>query len=129
MVGGGVSGKDAGIAHRTIAQVGATIMVFHLFMEEYLQDGEMIIETIVGKAENGIINEYLTDNFKRTGKGIFVSNLEEDLNIHMKDMKGEDNLNAVKDCDGLIPQSKLRSNIPISLLFLNIGIMNGKVSP
>jgi hypothetical protein len=98
-------------------------------MEEYLQDGEMIIETIVGKAENGIINEYLTDNFKRTGKGIFVSNLEEDLNIHMKDMKGEDNLNAVKDCDGLIPQSKLRSNIPISLLFLNIGIMNGKVSP
>jgi hypothetical protein len=79
MVGGGVRGKDAGIAHGTIAQVGATMMVFHLFMEEYLQDGEMNIGSIVGKAENGIINEYLTRNFNRCGKGRFVSNLDRNL--------------------------------------------------
>ena len=71
----------------------------------------MIIETIAGKAENGIINEYPTDNFKRTGKGTFVSNLEEDLKVHMKDMKGEGNLNVAKNCYGLIPQSNPRLNI------------------
>jgi hypothetical protein len=57
VVGGGVRGKDGGIAPRTITQVGDTIMVFHLFMGECLQDGEMNIESIVGMAENGIINE------------------------------------------------------------------------
>jgi hypothetical protein len=57
MVGGGVRGKDAGIAHGTIAQVGATIMVFHLFMGEYRRDGEMTIETIVGKVKNGTTND------------------------------------------------------------------------
>jgi len=76
MVGGGVRGKDAGIAHGTIAQVGDTIMVFHLFMEEYLQDGEVNIKSIVGMGRNGIINEYLTQNFNRCTKGMFVSNLD-----------------------------------------------------
>ena len=52
MVGGGVRGKDAGIDHRTIAQVGAIIMGFHPFMEEYHQGGERTIETIVGKEKN-----------------------------------------------------------------------------
>ena len=74
-------------------------MVFHLFMEEYLQDGEMTIETIVGKVENGIINEYLIRNFNRSIKGMFVRNLG------MEDLKGEGNLNVVKNCYGLIPQS------------------------
>jgi hypothetical protein len=76
MVGGGVCGKDAGIAHGTIAQVGATIMPFHPFTEEYLQDGEMNIENTVGMAKNGIINEYHTRNFDRTIKGMFVRNLD-----------------------------------------------------
>ena len=97
MVGGGVHGEDAGIVHGTIAPVGATMIAFHLFMEEYLQDGEMIIGSIAGKAENGIINGYLTDNFKGTGKGIIVSNLEEGLNIRVKDVKGEGKLNFTKD--------------------------------
>jgi hypothetical protein len=48
-------------------------------MEEYLPDGEMNIGSIVGMAENGIINEYLTRNFNRTGKGMFVSNLGRNL--------------------------------------------------
>jgi len=79
MAGGGVRGKDAGIAHGTIAQVGDTIMVFHLFIEEYIQDGEMTTERIVGMAESGIINEYLTRSFERCGKGIIVSNPDGNL--------------------------------------------------
>jgi hypothetical protein len=75
MVGGGVRGKDAGIAHGTIAQVGATIMVFHLFMEEYLRGGEMTIETIVGMVEHGTTNDYLTQNFRRSIKELFKRNL------------------------------------------------------
>ena len=67
---------DVGIVHGTIAQVGAIIMVFHLFMEEYLHDGEMNIGSIVGMVENGIINEYLIPNFNRSIKGMFVNNLE-----------------------------------------------------
>jgi hypothetical protein len=79
MVGGGVHGKDAGIAHGIIAQVGATITAFHPFMEEYLPDGEMTIGSTVGMATNGIINEYLTRNFNRCIKGIIVSNLDGSL--------------------------------------------------
>ena len=57
MGGGGVRGKDAGTVHEIIAQGGHTMVGSHLFMEEYLQDGKMNIERIVGTAGNGIINE------------------------------------------------------------------------
>ena len=50
--------------------------VSHLFMEEYLHDGERIIGSIVGMAENGIISEYLIRNFNESIKGMFVSNPE-----------------------------------------------------
>ena len=90
MVGGGVRGEGAGIGHGTIAQVGAIIMVFHLFMEEYHQDGEMTIETIVGMVDHGTTNGYRMRNLKRFIKGIFVRNLD------MEDLKGESNLNVVK---------------------------------
>jgi hypothetical protein len=79
MVGGGVHGKGAGIAHRTIAQVGHTIMVFLLSMGEYLQDGEKTTEAIVGMGMNFIINDYLIRNFNRFGKGRFVNNLGRNL--------------------------------------------------
>ena len=72
VVGGGVHGKGTGIAHGITAQVGAIIMVFPLFMGEYLVDGEMNIGSIVGMAENGIMNEYLTLNFNRCIKGMFM---------------------------------------------------------
>jgi hypothetical protein len=39
----------------------------------------MNIGRIVGKAENGIINEYLTRNFNRCTKGRLVSNLDRNL--------------------------------------------------
>jgi hypothetical protein len=99
VVGGGVRGKDAGIAHRTIVQVGAIIMVFHPFMEEYHQDGEMTIETIVGMVDHGTTNGYPMRNFNRFIKGMFVRNID------VEDLKGEDNLNVVKNCYNLIPPS------------------------
>ena len=48
-------------------------------MEEYLQDGEMNIGSIVGMGENGIINDYLIRDFNRSIKGMFVSNLDRNL--------------------------------------------------
>ncbi len=67
MVGGGVRGKGAGIAHGTMAQVGATIEAFHPFIEEYHQDGGMITGSIVGEGIRGTTNEYLTNKSNRTG--------------------------------------------------------------
>ena len=94
MVGGGVSGKDAGIAHGTIDLVGDTTRVFHLSTEGFLRGGEKNIENIVGKAENGITNESPMRNFMRFIKGIFVKNLD------MEDLKREDNLNILQNCYG-----------------------------
>ena len=66
-VGGGVRGKDAGIARGTIIQVGATIETSHLFMHGYPQAGGITIGSIIGKGINGTINEYLTNKFNGTG--------------------------------------------------------------
>ena len=59
----------------------------------------MTIEAIVGMADHGTINGCPMRNFERFIKGMFVRNLD------MEDMKGEDNLNVLKDCYGLIPPS------------------------
>ena len=67
MVGGGVRGKDAGIAHGTMAQVGSTINAFHRFIEGYPQVGGMTTGIIVGEVIHGIPNEYLRNNFDGTG--------------------------------------------------------------
>jgi hypothetical protein len=67
MVGGGVRGKGAGIAHRTTIQVGSTIKGSHLFMEGYRRVGEMTIGIIVGKDIHGTTSVYLTNNFNGTG--------------------------------------------------------------
>jgi hypothetical protein len=67
MVGGGVRGKGAGFAHGNIAQVGSTIKAFHLFMQGYPQVGGMTTGSIIGEGIHGTTNEYLTNNFKRTG--------------------------------------------------------------
>ena len=50
-------------------------MVFLLFMDEFLQDGERNIGSIVGMAGNGIINDYPISNFDRSGVGRVVNNL------------------------------------------------------
>jgi hypothetical protein len=67
MVGGGVRGEDAGIAHGTMTQVGPTIKAFHRFMQGYLQVGGMTTGIIAGEGSHGITNEYLRNNFDRTG--------------------------------------------------------------
>jgi hypothetical protein len=67
VVGGGVRGKENGIAHGTMIQVGATIEGVHLFTEVYPQVGGMIIGRIVGKGINGINKECPTSKFNRTG--------------------------------------------------------------
>ncbi len=50
-------------------------MVFLLFMDEYLQDGERNIGSIAGMAGNGIINNCPISNFNRFGVGRPVNNL------------------------------------------------------
>jgi hypothetical protein len=67
MGGGGVRGKDAGIAHGSIAQVGATIEAFHLFIEGYPQSGGMTTGSVAGEGINGTTNEYPTNKSNRTG--------------------------------------------------------------
>jgi len=75
MGGGGVRGKDTGIAQGTIVPGGHTIMMFLLFMDEYLQDGERNIGNIAGMAGNGTINDCPISNFNRFGVGRPVNNL------------------------------------------------------
>ena len=95
--------EDAGIAHRTIVQVGDTMQVSHLSMEEFLTVGGKTIGIIVGMDENGIINRYLMRNFERYMKGMFVRNLD------MEDVRGEDKLEALK-IYSLLRQSSPRLN-------------------
>jgi hypothetical protein len=68
VAGGGVHGKDVGIARITTTQAGDTIKVFHLFMQAYLQAGGMTTENIVGEGINGITNGYLSNKFNGTGR-------------------------------------------------------------
>lgn len=68
MVGGGVSGKDIGIAHKTTILVGVTIKAFHLFIHGYPHTGGMTTRIIAGKGINGTTNGYLTKRFSKTGR-------------------------------------------------------------
>jgi hypothetical protein len=60
VVGGGVRGKENGIARITMIQVGATIKGVHLFIGVYPQVGGMTTGRIVGKGIHGINKEYPT---------------------------------------------------------------------
>jgi len=68
MAGGGVRGKDDGIAHITTTQVGAIIKALHLFIPGYHRAGGMTTGNIVGEDINGIISEYLSNKFSGTGR-------------------------------------------------------------
>jgi hypothetical protein len=67
MVGGGVRGKGAGIAHGTITKVGSTIKGSHPFIQGYRQVGGMTTGIVVGEDINGTTGESLTNNFNETG--------------------------------------------------------------
>jgi hypothetical protein len=68
MVGGGVRGKDIGIAHTTTTQVGNTIKAFHPFIEGYLHTGGRITGITVGEGIAGTTNEYITNKLSKTGE-------------------------------------------------------------
>jgi hypothetical protein len=68
VAGGGVRGKDAGIARGAMIQDGATIEERHLFIEVYPQTGGMTTGRIVGKGINGTSKKYHTSKFKKTGR-------------------------------------------------------------
>ena len=67
MVGGGVRGKGAGIAHGTTIQAGSIITASHLFTEEYLRAGGITTGTIAGKGNRGTTTEYPTGKLNGTG--------------------------------------------------------------
>jgi len=67
MVGGGVRGKDGGIARGTMIQVGPAIEVFLLFIEGFHPIGGITIGSVAGKGMNGITNEYPTNKSNGTG--------------------------------------------------------------
>jgi hypothetical protein len=66
--GGGVRGRDDGIARITTIRVGATIKAFHLFTAEYHRAGGMTTGIIVGEDSNGTTSEYLSNKFNGTGR-------------------------------------------------------------
>ena len=79
MVGGGVRGKDVGIALVTTIQVGVTIEGSPHFIDISPRAGEMTIGSINGEDINGITGKYLTSRYNRTGEagkiaGIGINN-------------------------------------------------------
>jgi hypothetical protein len=68
MVGGGVPGKDGGIAHSTTTQGGTTIKAFHPFMGGYPPAGGMTTGIVVGEGISGTTNGYITNKFNKTGR-------------------------------------------------------------
>ena len=67
MVGGGVRGKGAGIAHGAITQVGSTIKGSHPFMEGYRRVGGTTTGNVAGEDIHGTISGFLNSNFNGTG--------------------------------------------------------------
>ena len=68
MVGGGVHGKVAGIAHTIMIGVGLIITMFQDFIMTWIQTGEDTTEAIIGTDTGGTMSGYLIDNFNRTGE-------------------------------------------------------------
>ena len=67
MGGGGVCGRNAGIAHGTMIQAGNTIDAHPLFMERSPRIGEAPTGSIVGEGFHGTTSEYPTKMCNETG--------------------------------------------------------------
>jgi len=67
MVGGGVPGKDGGIAHSTTTRGGVIIKAYQLFMEGYPPGGGMTTGIVVGEGISGTTNGYITKKLNETG--------------------------------------------------------------
>jgi hypothetical protein len=73
VVGGGAHGKVVGIVHIIITGVGPITTVFQVFILMSTQVGEGTTETIIGTDIDGTMNEFLTNDFNRTGRaGIII---------------------------------------------------------
>jgi hypothetical protein len=57
-VGGGAHGRDAGTVPVTMTEDGLIIIARHLFTETFLNIGEVITETIVGRETHGDSSGY-----------------------------------------------------------------------
>jgi len=68
MAGGGALGKAVGIAHSTTTRAGRTMEEPQIFIDRCRQAGGIITGTVVGTDINGIISEYLSARFNRTGE-------------------------------------------------------------
>jgi len=68
MAGGGVLGKEGGIARVLITPAGNTIEVRLLFIVKYPVAGETIIEKDIGADNNGTFNQYLMLKSKGIGE-------------------------------------------------------------
>lgn len=65
--GGGVRGKDAGIAHVTMTGDGCITEESHHFTEKFLRVGGIVTEIAIGEVISGIIREYPTKTLKENG--------------------------------------------------------------
>jgi len=68
VVGGGVPGKVAGIAHIIITGAGLIITMFQVFILMSTRVGEDTIEIIIGTDTGGTMSVFPTDDFSRTGR-------------------------------------------------------------
>jgi hypothetical protein len=101
VVGGGVSGKDVGIVRGTIIQAGATIEMFHLFIEGSLQAGGMTTGISVGEGINGTTSEYLTNKFNKTGRAGKITGIgrSNKLGVSKVCNPERDHNNRIKRCN------------------------------
>lgn len=112
----------------TIVQVGATIVMLHLFTGMYHPVGGMTIIRIVGKVANGNINGYLMNKLKRIGTNGKRTNIGKNKIIGVSMMLGlKRNLagKMIKTENDPGIQSSLSSLNP-GILSLNRGTMEGR---
>jgi hypothetical protein len=69
MAGGGVCGKAVGTARVIITGVGVIMTMFQRFISMSTRVGEDTTGIISGAGTDGTMNEFLTGDFNRTGRG------------------------------------------------------------
>jgi len=78
MVGGGVRGKVVGTAHVIMTGAGVIMTMFQVFISMSTRVGEDTTEIVIGVGTDGIMNGFLTGDFKRTGRaGTIIDTGEE----------------------------------------------------
>src|SRR5512137_2245722 len=81
MVGGGVPGKVAGIAHIIMTGDGLITAMFQVFILMWTQAGDGTTDTMIGTGTGGIMNGSLTNNFNRTGRAGTITDIGKSKHI------------------------------------------------